>query len=610
MPNVNVSFAGQTLILPGSYYQDQLAGFVSAPPTTPPLIFIGYGYGVPPQTPFTFVNGAQLLSAIRGGPCSGFVPFLYSPSPQLFGAQLVTYINVGQNTQASLVVANGGGTPLGTFTTTNYGVPSNLMQLQVTTGSLAGKKLTLYDGYAGTTIVGDNLGVPFQVAYTGNSVSGATLIIATSGLNATSLTLSGSVAGQTFSAPLGGAGYPTIAQVVEFINGTGFYSAITIGDGNMPSQYLDSGQGAVSLTVSGSGGYSYTNVTAALGSVLYWTNQYAQSANYATFALSGTISQFTSGLAPANAPFTSFSGATSVPPTNTQYASALNLALTIPGWAVFCDSNSTAVQALGTQHALTASQPVNGSWRRFYTGSTVGDSVNTTIVNAQNNNSNRSIYVYPGIYATNTITGVNTLYGGLYAAAAAAGMDSGNIIAMPLTNKVLSGNGVEVSLTTAQINQLQQAGVMCLKGTTPPTSGTVNYNNIPPTIVSDLTCWQNDNNPENVFDQQIKCRDYLAYSIVNATEPYVGTIADVYDETRILNAVKATLNALIYTPGSNGVLASWNPQSLTLVYNGNTQTAAVCASVQLVGQNRFITETITIFPLQLTITAANLTPAS
>ena len=610
MPNVNISFAGQTLVLPGSYYQDQLSGFVSAPPTTPPLIFIGYGYGVPPLTPFTFLNGSQLLSAIRGGPCSGFVQFMYSPSPELFGAQLVTYINVGINTQASLSVQNAAIQGLGTFTTTNYGVPSNLMQLQVTTGSLVGKRLTLYDGYAGTTIVGDNLGMPFQVAYTGNAASGATVVITTSGLSATSLTLSGSVSGQTFVAPIGGGGYQTIAQIVEFINGTGFYSAIQYGDGNMPAAYLDSGQTAVSLSVSGSGGYIYSNITAALGSVLYWANQYAATANYATFALSGTITSFASGYAPTNIPFTSFGGATSAPPTNQQYASALNLALTIPGWSVFCDSNNAAVQALGTQHALTASQPVNGSWRRFYTGSTVGDSVTTTIVNAQNNNSNRTIYVYPGIYATNTITGQNTLYGGLYAAAAAAGMDSGNIIATPLTNKVLSGNGVEVALTTAQINQLQQSGVMCIKGTTPPLSGSVVYNNVPPTIVSDLTCWQNDNNPENVFDQQIKCRDYLAYSIVNATQPYVGTIADVYDETRILNAVKATLNALIYTPGSNGVLASWNPQSLFLQYNGNTQTASVCASVQLVGQNRFITETITIFPLQLTITAANLTPAS
>jgi len=610
MPNVNVSFAGQTLILPGSYYQDLLSGFVSAPPTTPPLIFLGYGYGVPPMTPFTFANGQQLMSAIRGGPCSGFVQFLYNPSPELFGAQLVTYINVGNNTQATLPVFNSGGVNLGTFWTTNYGVPSNLMQLQVTTGSLVGKRLTLYDGYAGTTIVGDNLGVPFAVSYTGTNPSGATVVIATSGVNATTLTLSGAgVSGQTFVAPIGPGGYTTVAQLVEYINGTGYYSAIQYGDGNMPAQYLDT-QGNITLTAPGTGSYIYQNVSAQLGSVIYWANQYAATNNYATFNVSGNITQFTSGLSPVNIPFTSFGGALSVPPTNTQYANAFNVALTIPGWAVFADSNSTAVQAMGTQHALTASQPINGSWRRFYTGSTPGDSVNTTIVNAQNNNSNRTIYVYPGIYRTDTITGNNVLWGGLYGAACAAGMDCGNIIATPLTNKVLTGNGVEFALTMGQINQLQQAGVMVLKGTTPPLSGSIVYNNVPPTICSDLTCWQNDNNPENVFDQQIKCRDYMAYSVVNATQPYVGTIADVYDETRILNAVKATLNALVYTPGSNGVIASWNPSSLMLYYSGNTQTASVCAAVQLVGQNRFITETITIYPLSMTITAASLTPAS
>ena len=609
MPNLNVSFGGQTLVRPGSYYLDNVATtFQAQPPTTPPLIFIGYAFGLKPQTPYTFVDGASLTSAMRGGPAAAFVPFLMTPSAQLFGAQLITFINVGENTQSTLTLRNAAASGVEILTSTNYGLPSNLLQAKVETGSLAGKRVTIYDGFAASSVVGDNLGVPFALAYTGAATGGVSFTIATSGLNATNFNVTSPNTGETFNILLGTGNYATVGQIVQFLNGTGFYNAIIYGDGTLPSQYLDSGQTSGTLTPSGTGGYNYSNVTAALGSVHYWVTQYASS--FASGSISGSITTLTSGLAPANIPFTSFSGAASIPPTNNDYATAFNAALTIPGWAVVCDSNAAAVQSLGTQHAITASSPVAARWRRFYTGSSVGDSVNTTISNAQAQNSNRTIYTYPGIWNINPTTGLNQLYGGLYAAAAAAGMSTGNIVATPLTNKSILGTGVEALLTDTQINSLQQAGVMCIRGSTPPAAGSVAVANIPPTIVSDFTTWQIDANPENVFEQQMKCRDWLAYSLVNAMTPYVGSIADIYDEVRILNAVKSTLNSLIYVPGSNGVLNSWNPAFLNLSYSGPTQTASISASVILVGQNRFITEYVTIYPLNLQISAAQLQPAA
>lgn len=600
MPMVNINFAGQTLVLPGAYYQDQLSGFNSAIPTTPPLIYIGYGYGVKPQTPTTFVTANDLLNAIRGGPASGYVAPITNPSPQLFGAQVITYINVGENTQSTAALKDGATSGVAIATSSNYGVPSNLLQISVGTGSLAGKIVSLFDGYSGRSIEGDNLGVPFQLAYTGAATGGVTFTVATSGLNATSFAVSSPNANESFTINIGAGEYSTVEQVVEYLNGTGFYTAVPIGDTSLPAAYLDSGQTATTLPPISGSLFQYVNITAALGSVLYWFNQYA-SAFFATAAASASISSYTSGLAPSNIPFTSFTGATSVPPVNNDYATALNNALAIPGWAVFCDSNMAAVRALGSAHAQTASTPLYGKWRRFYTGSTVGDSVGVSITNAQALNSNRSIYVYPGIYTVDPNTGLTVLQSGLYAAAAAAGMSTGNPPSTPLTNKVLNGVGVEVQLTISQINQLQQAGVMPLKGTTVPVSGTVQFNNVPPTIISDLTTWQNDNNPENVFEQQIKCRDFLAYSMVGALQPYVGTVADINNESKILSAAQLTLNSLIYTPGSQGVLASWDPNSLLVSYNGITQTASVSASVKLTGQNRFIVITSTIFPLNFTL---------
>lgn len=592
MPNPNITFQGQTLILPGAYYADDVSATLPTnPPPTPPLIFIGFGYGVKPQTPTQYLSPQDLLNALRGGPASGFVPFMYSPSPQVNGAQIVTFINVGTNTQSSKSLSAGSSGIL-SMNSADYGAPSNLLQIGVSTGTNSGKKITLYDGFAQTQIVGDNLGIGFQLAYTGTATGGLSYAVAATGLTATSFALSSPTSGESFTVGIGVGGYAQLGDVINYINGTGFWSAIGIGDGTMPAQYIDAlASGA--LTAPGTGSLVYTNVTASLGAVYYWLRQYA-SAMVSGVAVSGTITSFVSGLAPTNIPLTPFTGAQSIPPTNSDYSTAFNKALTEPAWAVFADNNNAAVRALGTQHAITCSTPANGKWRRFFTGSSVGDTVSGTIANSQAMDAIQGTYVYPGIYRTDTVTGQLTLYGGHYGAAAAAGIACGNIAALPMTNKALVGTGVETKLTLAQINQLQQAGVMLL---TVPDLTRV------PTILSDLTTWQIDSNPSNIFNQQVACRFYTAYSLVNAMQPYVGTIASTVTLLTIRNAVTSALNALIYTVGGVGVLNSWDPNSLILNYQGATQTLGITVSVVLVGQNRFITIFVPIQPLNITITS-------
>src|SRR6202012_3204745 len=132
------------------------------------------------------------------------------------------------------------------------------------------------------------------------------------------------------------------------------------------------------------------------------------------------------------------------------------------------------------------------------------DTVTQAQTVARQMNEYQATYCYPGIFRTDVNTGNNTLYGGLHVAAAVASMMAGNVIATPLTLKSLVGNGVEVALTTGaggQIDLLQQAGVMPIY--TDPLS-------LEPTIVSDFTTWNNDDNPENTFNQQVACRQALA----------------------------------------------------------------------------------------------------
>ena len=591
MPNVNVQFLGQTLVLPGAYYADNVSqALVPVQSLTPPLIFIGDFYGLAPKTPTTYTNAQDAKNAIRGAPSATYIDFMTNPSPSLNGAQYITLINASENTQSTAYITSGSAANLIELTSANYGAASNLLQYEVAAGTVAGYNVTIYDGYTNTSVEGQNLGVPFQLAYAGTA-SGVTYTVSGTSAGATTFIINSPNAGESVSIDITGSGYSTIASLVAYLNGTGYYSAAVVSNGSLPSVNLNLAS-AVSLPVAVSGAYQYKNVAATLGDIIYWANQYAS--NYVSAALvSGVALTGTSSVNEVG--LTHFTGGTNVPPTNQDYATAFNVALQTPGWVVFADSNNSAVTALGMQHAQTASSIPYKAWRRFVTGSSVGDSVTTTVQNATQLNSFESTYCYPGIYRTDTTTGLNTLYGGIAWAAAVAGIMAGNIIAQPLTNQQLSGTGVEKAggansyLTVSQINQLQNAGVMVL-----------NYPNTNvPTIVSDLTTWQGDNNPENVFNQQVACRWGLAYSLSAAVAPYIGTIASPYGLTRVRNAIVTQLNNLIYSPGNNGVLVSWDAKSLVLNYNGATQTLSITVNVVLVGQIRFILEQTFVQPLNL-----------
>ena len=131
-----------------------------------------------------------------------------------------------------------------------------------------------------------------------------------------------------------------------------------------------------------------------------------------------------------------------------------------------------------------------------------------------------------------------------------------------------------------------------------------------PTLLSDITTWQADNNIENVSNQQVACRYWLAYTVVNALQPWVGTIASPITEVAMMKDLIRALNACIYTGGTNpGVLASWNRSTLQLVYTGSNQLASITFNAVLVGQYKYITVYVPVLPLNITVTAASITGA-
>lgn len=599
MPQQGITFDGQYFSIPGVYYADNVSAlFEPAPPVTPPLLFVGYGWGPPPKVPQFFTNPQNLLTALRGSPAAAFVPFLATPSPSMNGASLITFIDASQNTQSAIALTSSGATTLATLTSALYGPPSNQLSLQISTGTTAGRKVTLNDGFAPATLVGDNLTVPLLLAYSG-AATGAVSYTMTTGAASGLFTINSPIASESMSIPVGAGGFSTVSLLSQYLNGTAvFYSQLlSATQGQLPTLSL-SAASAVALPIPSAGVLNYVNVNAYLQDIPFWINNFAGS--LATAVVSGSATDVIGSL-PVTGSATFFSGARGVPPTNADYAAALTIALGVPAWTVFCDSNTAGVQALLAAHCIIAGNPPYSAWRRGFTGSSIGDTIAAAQTASTNINTYQMNYVYPGIYRINTLTNLPQLYGGLYAAAAAAAMATGNQIAQPLTNKPLLATGIENAnsgspLNPSQVAALQNSGIMVV--TSPQQTGV-------PTILSDVTTWEDDNNPANTSSQQVACRFWVAYSMVAGLQPYVGSIAAPMIEINILNAAKRILNSLIYTGGSSsGVLASWVSGSLSLTFTGANQLAAISFSATLVSQNRYITVFDVIAPLNFTINLA------
>lgn len=595
MPTVEVSIGGQTVIVPGVYPNFQTQPVVpTGPLPTGPLIFIAAGYGGVPFAATNYADPNSLINAMRGAPSTDFVNFMFFPSSELNGTSLVTYINVAPNTQSSASFISSGATAVVNMTSVDYGTPSNLIEYSIANGSIGGKYITLTDGFSGNIISQDNLGLPFELAYTG-SASGVVYNVTSSiAGEATNFAITSPNQGESVSVDLTSTTYGTVTSVINYINGTGYYNAIGIsGLGNMPSTSLDVATN-ISLPAPVGSVYQYVNVTATLGEIVYWENVALNSPATAVIPPGITSGP---GYAPVNTALGYFTGATNGVPSLANYASGFTTALGVPGWVVFADSTNQAIRAQGSQHAIQASSVVERKWRRFVTGSAIGDVATTSQTNARSLNSISTTYITPGVQQTSQTTGLLTTYDGLHVAAAVAGMMTGNPVPTPITNKTIFGVGVEQIFSKANQIALQDNGVMVLNF---PSNTRI------PTFLSDVTTWQNDDNPSNIFNQQIACRWALGYYLTNNLQPYIGGIASILDVGRVRSATTQLLNTLIYN-GSNsiGILNSWDPTTLTLNFDPATQSLIINVSVIFVGQIRFIPFTVTINPnLNISSTSA------
>ncbi|MHB1955004.1 MAG: hypothetical protein ACYCOU_14805, partial [Sulfobacillus sp.] len=293
MPNPNVNFSGETLILPGAYTQNNVNwANPAATLTSNPLIFIAQGYGGQPNTPIPTSSAQQLQTLMRGAPSASFASFLYGGGGSLVGANQVTYINASPNTQSTSTITATGGTTVINLTSADYGTPSNLLSYSIVAGTQSpGIDFTFTDGFSGNSKTGYNLGLIAQLAYTGTATGGVSFQVTGTAGVPTTLTLISPQAGESFGLTL--ANFTTVTGLINYINGTGVYAANTISSsagGGAPTT-LDIMPTAVSLpppTISsGITTYVFENVTGIVGDLAYWINTFGGS--FATAVIPSSV---------------------------------------------------------------------------------------------------------------------------------------------------------------------------------------------------------------------------------------------------------------------------------------------------------------------------------
>lgn len=186
--------------------------------------------------------------------------------------------------------------------------------------------------------------------------------------------------------------------------------------------------------------------------------------------------------------------------------------------------NGGTVGADLTAHVNSASSDANKRERIGIIGSPPDAELDDILGHTLN--SDRIVFVAPGIKVSDVETGAQVTVSGGYAAAAVAGMISGAPVNRSLTNKVLSVAGLERDYSQAELRRLVQARVLALEKK-------LGFRTVKGITTSTNTAWH-----------QITTRrivDKAKIGVRSAANPYIGLL----NNERVREAMRSTINSFL-----------------------------------------------------------------
>lgn len=378
-------------------------------------------HGVPNQ-PYVFGSASDAAAVLVSGTALDAITQAFDPSAETGGPATITFMRVGQPTQSTAVLTDVANNPVFNLATTDYGVQSSGVLVNVQAGTNQGLKISV--NYAGKSYVGDDLySAPINVAYNGG---GSTPVAQVTAI-AIILTVSGSVVA-TF--PF--ASFPSVGSMLDAMNSvSGFSATSPLGQSDVATAQLFDTVANTPVSTSG------TDLTAINSAVLAWFNGPNEGLINATWnygvgplvPTTGTV-RLTGGTSPATLV--------------SDWSTAFDLLQAEDvQWVVPLSSNP-AIIAMASAHVDFMST-IGLSERRAIVGMGLGTTDAQALAEVPTLNDDRVSLVHLGMYNFNS-AGALTLYPPYVLAAKIAGGFAGSAPGTAMTNKSLKVQGFERKL--------------------------------------------------------------------------------------------------------------------------------------------------------------------
>jgi hypothetical protein len=546
--------------------------------------FLGESIGGQPGVVLSFGSPAEAQAALISGELLTAAMKAFSASDETGGPATVDVIRVNPATQSLLTLNDTNSAPAVKVTSADWGAYTAQIKLTVEEAS-GGVGYAATCAYGTASYSADNLTAnPFNITYVGAQTS------ATMSISPTTLTLT---AGGTTVATIPLATYPTVGQLVDYINTLpGFEADVNGGSINAPSLNGLDTVTAVSLIPAAPG--DTVAVTANLNQLMAWFNSVAPLNQP---LLTATYAAGYSGLPLAYIPFTYLAGGSDGETSPTNYDSALTVLQTNDVQWITPISPLADVWAMVDAHVQYMSN-VGGMERRAIVGPDIGTTDAQAIQYAFNLNSNRTSLVHLGYYGydlTGVLTGLQ-LYPPYLTAAALSGAFSGVSPGTALTNKAMSFDGLERLLTVpTDTDPLITGGVI------PVAQQTTGY-----MVIQSISTWLVNDNYDKVEQSTGWALDYTCRTTREMLKPLVGGNITPVTLGRAVTLTESNLKALaVAAPQGPGVLAgdATNPPYLNIVAVAQGTAIAVSFQCSPVLPANYVSVTVFAVPFSGTASA-------
>lgn len=539
--NIGVNFNGKHIVHPGAWSKIDANALNVLGANSRKLVFLGTSEGGEPGKIHWFATPADARAVLRGGDLLKAGELAWNPSNDGVGAGLIGFIRVQNATQAQLTKGNM------VIKSLDYGAWTNQIQVKLEDGTTPGsKKLTVYHWKDDVKEIYDDLGVIFDIQYTGTQPYAALTITADSNGKATRLSIKVGAdqasAQEVLGYDLGQGMWNDVARLVNDINEHVDFVANMkpTGDKNITTDMLDPVSDQDIKTAK-------YDVLAMKGDILYQTR----------LSKLIEISFTTTGSFPANFDYTFLSGGSdgTVPSSWASYFDLLH------GEGAYLIVPLTADRSIQAEcnNFINAQADQERTYMMGVYGGDTDETIDEIISRAIALNSFRAVVTYPAIKVLDEDGQVVTLPGYM-TAALIAGRIAGKAVGDPITLDFVNIVGLNKVLKSSDIDRLLQAGVTALEFVRQ--SSRAGYR-----IVQGITTHQVDSNPSFREISMRIIADTLSSELVEILESkFVGGKGTVNTVALIKNEVQSFLDRKV----REEVLVEYDPNSVVVRLEGET----------------------------------------